>query len=52
MFPVKFEAAGSNGTAITELSNIQLGAAIPDEAFELPDGIQVMDMGNFMGMMQ
>jgi len=27
-----------------------LGAAISDEAFQLPTGIQVMDMGAMMGM--
>ena len=35
---------------VTELSNIQLGAAIPDERFQLPAGVQVMDMGAMMGM--
>jgi hypothetical protein len=29
-----------------------VGVAIADEAFQLPEGIQVMDMGNLMGMMQ
>ena len=46
MFPVKFESGGM----VTELSNIQLGAAIPDERFQLPAGVQVMDMGAMMGM--
>ena len=50
MFPIKFETESANGTTLVELSNIQLGAAIADEAFELPAGVQVMDMGNLMGM--
>ncbi len=52
MFPVKFETEGADGKTLVELSNIQLGAAVPDAAFQLPDGVQVMDMGNLMGMMQ
>ena len=50
MFPVKYEMETTKGKMLVELSNIQLGAAIPDEAFQLPAGIQVMDMGNLMGM--
>jgi outer membrane lipoprotein-sorting protein len=46
MFPVRFESGGM----VTELSNIQIGAAISDESFQLPAGVQVMDMGGFMGM--
>jgi outer membrane lipoprotein-sorting protein len=49
-FPVKFETDGSGGKTLVELSNIQIGAAIPDETFQLPAGMQVMDMGNLMGM--
>ena len=45
-FPVKFQS----GKTVTELTNIQLGAAIPDETFQLPAGVQVMDMGAMMGM--
>jgi outer membrane lipoprotein-sorting protein len=45
-FPIKLDSQG----IITEISNIQIGAAIPDSAFELPDGVQVMDMGAMMGM--
>ena len=50
MFPIRFETDGADGKTLTELSNIELGAAIPDEAFQLPAGVQVMDMGNLMGM--
>lgn len=50
MFPIRIEAEGSRGKTLVELSNIQLGAAIPNEAFQLPVGVQVMDMGNLMGM--
>ena len=48
MFPVRFETEAADGKTLTELSNIQLGAAIPDERFQLPAGIQVMDMGALM----
>jgi outer membrane lipoprotein-sorting protein len=50
MFPIRFETETSDGKTLVELSNIQLGAAIPDEAFQLPAGVQVMDMGALMGM--
>lgn len=50
MFPIRFETEASDGKTLTELSNIELGAAIPDEAFQLPAGVQVMDMGALMGM--
>ena len=46
MFPVKFETEGM----LTELSNIQIGEAIPDDASQLPAGVQVIDMGALMGM--
>ena len=51
-FPIKFEIEAKKGKTLIELSNIQLGAAIPDSTFQLPAGIQVMDMGNMMGMGQ
>ena len=50
MFPIKFETETTKGKTLVELSNIQLGATIADEAFQLPAGVQVMDMGNLMGM--
>lgn len=46
MFPIKYQTDSS----LTELSNIEVGAAIPDDQFQLPAGVQVMDMGNLMGM--
>ena len=49
MFPIRFETETSDGKMLIELSNVQLGAAIPDEAFQLPAGVQVMDMGALMG---
>ena len=48
MFPIRLRSAGMQ----TDISNIEVGAAIPDDAFQLPPGVQVMDMGNLMGMMQ
>ena len=50
MFPIRFETEGDGGKTVTELSNIQLGQAIPHETFQLPAGVQVMDMGALMGM--
>ncbi|MBI2175069.1 MAG: outer membrane lipoprotein carrier protein LolA [Candidatus Omnitrophica bacterium] len=50
MFPVRFEIDGSDGKMLVELSNLQLGANIPDTAFQLPAGVQVMDMGGLMSM--
>ncbi len=44
-FPIKMEMAGPQGTTVIELSNIQLGVAVPETAFQLPPDVQVMDMG-------
>ena len=51
MFPIRLEVEGAEGKMLVELSNNQLGAAISDDAFQLPDGVQVMDMGAMMGGM-
>ena len=50
MFPIRIESENTNGKTLTELSNIQIGAALPDSTFKLPDGVQVMDMSALMGM--
>ena len=50
MFPIRFEIEGADGNILIELSNLQLGANIPDTAFQLPAGVQVMDMGSLMNM--
>ena len=50
MFPIRFEIEGSDGKMLVELSNLQLGALLPDAAFQLPDGVRVMDMGALMNM--
>lgn len=50
-FPVKMEQDTPQGRVTAEFSNIQLGAMIPDAAFELPDGLQVMDMGAMGGLL-
>jgi len=50
MFPIQFESEGSEGKMRIELSNLQLGATIPDADFQLPDGVQVMDMNSLMNM--
>ncbi len=44
-FPVRMELEGSNGKTVVELTNIQLGVAVPDAAFQLPAGVQVMELG-------
>jgi len=44
MFPIRFETETSDGKTVVELSHIQLGVAIADEVFQLPAGVQVMDM--------
>jgi len=49
MFPIRFEADAPGGKTLTELSNVELGAAIPEDAFQLPAGIELMDMGAMMG---
>ena len=50
MFPIRFEIEGADGKMLIELSNLQLSANIPDAAFQLPDGVQVMDLGALMNM--
>ena len=50
MFPIRVEIEGNDGKMLVELSNLQLGATIPDAAFQLPDGVTVMDMGSLMNM--
>ena len=50
MFPVRYETDGRDGKTVVELSNIQLAATIPDSAFEMPEGVTVMDMGSLMNM--
>src|SRR3989338_2368358 len=58
-FPVKLEQQTPEGTMLLELTNIQLDAHVPDRAFELPSGVQLMDlnaggmdMGKMMEMMK
>ena len=42
-FPVRLEIDGADGKTLVELRNIQVGAAAPDDAFQLPSRVQVMD---------
>jgi len=49
-FPVKIVMNGLDGQSTVELSNIRLNASIPDADFQLPPGVQVMDMGSMMQM--
>ena len=45
-FPIKMEFDDGSAKTLVEIRNVQLGAAIPDAAFQLPADVQVMDMGN------
>lgn len=49
-FPVKITMNGPDGQSVVELSNIQLDASTSDTDFQLPAGVQVMDMGAMMQM--
>jgi len=51
-FPVKLELKGDSGTTVVELTNIQLGGVVPESAFQLPAGVQVMSVGSPTGMPQ
>ena len=52
-FPLQLEMDGSDGKTLVQISNIQLGVPVPDTAFQLPPGVQVMDVGSsMMGMPQ
>ena len=51
-FPIKMEFDDAEGKILVEIHNLQLGAALPDALFELPPGVQVMDMGNMFQMGQ
>ncbi len=51
-FPVRVEMKSAEGPVVAELSNIQVGVAINDDRFQLPEGVQLMDMGAMGGMMQ
>ena len=51
-FPIKTEFDGASGKTLVEIQNVQLGAAIPDAAFQLPTGVAVMDVGNMIPMGQ
>lgn len=42
-FPIKTETTTAKGTTVVELKNIEL-VDIPDSMFELPAGVQVMEM--------
>ena len=44
-FPVRAETMTKDGKVTVEMSNITLGGSVPDSAFQLPPGVQVMDMG-------
>ncbi len=47
-FPLRMEVDDSDGKTVIELTNIELGVAVADTAFELPANVQVMEMGAMM----
>ncbi len=47
-FPIRMEYNGNKGKMLVEIHNLQLGNAIPDSAFQLPAGVQVMDTGGMI----
>jgi outer membrane lipoprotein-sorting protein len=49
-FPIKLEIDSPDGKVIVELTNIQIGADIPESVFRLPSDVQVMDIGSMMKM--
>ena len=51
-FPIKMEIDDGSAKTLVEIRNVQLGAVIPDAAFQLPADVQVMDMGNMFPMGQ
>jgi outer membrane lipoprotein-sorting protein len=50
-FPVQVQVQGPKGTTLIKMSNVQVGQAHPDSLFQLPAGVQVMDMGAMMQQM-
>jgi outer membrane lipoprotein-sorting protein len=44
-FPVRIEVEQPDGLMVVELSNIQLDAELDDALFELPAGVDVMELG-------
>jgi hypothetical protein len=49
-FPVKIEQQTRQGPVTAVLSNIRVGAAIAESMFQLPAGVEILDMGE-AGMM-
>ena len=47
-FPVKLEQHTKGGLVTTEITRLESNASIADDAFQLPPGIKVMDMGGVM----
>lgn len=49
-FPTRLEIASPKGKVEVDITNVRLNAPLADSQFELPPGVQAMDMGNMMGM--
>lgn len=47
-FPIKMEIMSREGKVLVELSNVHVGASVPESSFKLPPGVQLMDMGAMM----
>jgi outer membrane lipoprotein-sorting protein len=49
-FPIRLEQQSPQGLTVAEFRNVQLDAPIPDSAFQLPHGVQVMGMDDLMNV--
>ncbi len=49
-FPLRVEVTGAGGKVVSEMKNVQFGN-VPDNLFQLPAGVQVMDFGALPGLM-
>ncbi len=47
-FPIKMEINGPDGKTVVELTHLQLGVVLQESVFQLPAGVQVMDIGSMM----
>ena len=50
-FPIRIVQATPQGPMVAQLSHIQFDVPIPDAVFELPEGVEVMGLGDMGQMM-
>ncbi len=48
-FPLRTEVTTASGKVVSEMKNVQFGN-VPDNLFQLPAGVQVMDLGALPGL--